>query len=108
MKLAFMTYYIGMHSGVRELLEQCDITSFTHWAEVTGRLSCGEPREGTDVWPGYNTTRVRASRRLLYDNPDLPETTLPCRRKSAIVKVVHFIRSTILVEQQKTLRSPTG
>jgi len=55
MKLVSMTYYIGMHSGVRELLEQCGITSFTHWSEVTGRLSCGEPREGTDVWPGYNT-----------------------------------------------------
>lgn len=55
MKLVSMTYYIGMHSGVRELLEQCGVTSFTHWAEVTGQLSSGEPREGTDVWPGYNT-----------------------------------------------------
>ena len=55
MKMVFMTYYIGMHRDVREILEKCGITSFTHWAEVTGRLSCGEPREGTDVWPGYNT-----------------------------------------------------
>ena len=55
MKMVFMTYYVGMHRDVREILEACGITSFTHWAEVSGRLSCGEPREGTDVWPGYNT-----------------------------------------------------
>ncbi len=55
MKLVFMTYYIGMHRDVREILDDCGITSFTHWDEVTGRLSCGEPREGSDVWPGYNT-----------------------------------------------------
>ncbi len=50
-----MTYYVGMHRDVREILEDCGIRSVTHWAEVTGRLSCGEPREGSDVWPGYNT-----------------------------------------------------
>ena len=55
MKMVFMTYYVGMHRDVREILEECGITSFTHWDEVTGRLSCGEPREGTDVWPGYNS-----------------------------------------------------
>jgi hypothetical protein len=55
MKMVFMTYYVGMHRDVREILEECGITSFTHWDEVTGRLSCGDPREGTDVWPGYNT-----------------------------------------------------
>jgi hypothetical protein len=55
MKMVFMTYYVGMHRDVGEILEECGITSFTHWAQVTGRLSCGEPREGTDVWPGYNT-----------------------------------------------------
>ena len=55
MKLVFMTYYVGTHQDVCEILESCGITSYTHWAEVTGKLSCGEPREGTDVWPGYNT-----------------------------------------------------
>lgn len=55
MKLVFMTYYVGMHQDVREILASCGIKSYTHWEEVTGRLSCGEPREGTDVWPGYNT-----------------------------------------------------
>ena len=50
-----MTYYVGMHRDVREILDGCGITSYTHWYEVTGRLSCGEPREGTDVWPGYNS-----------------------------------------------------
>ncbi len=55
MKLVFMTYYVGMNRDVREMLETCGIKSFTQWAQVTGRLSCGEPREGSDVWPGYNT-----------------------------------------------------
>ncbi len=54
MKLVFMTYYVGMNSDVREILANCGIKSYTHWNEVTGRLSCGEPREGTDVWPGFN------------------------------------------------------
>jgi hypothetical protein len=53
-KLVFMTYYVGMNRDVREILENCGVTSYTHWDEVTGRLSCGEPREGTDVWPGFN------------------------------------------------------
>ncbi|MFH1866186.1 MAG: PG0541 family transporter-associated protein [Candidatus Eisenbacteria bacterium] len=55
MKLVFMTYYVGMHQEVMEILAACGIASYTHWDEVTGRLSCGEPREGSDVWPGYNT-----------------------------------------------------
>ena len=55
MKLVFMTYYVGMHRDVLEILDGCGITSYTHWDEVTGRLSCGEPREGTDVWPGFNS-----------------------------------------------------
>jgi len=53
-KLVFMTYYVGMNRDVREILANCGITSYAHWNEVTGRLSCGEPREGTDVWPGFN------------------------------------------------------
>ena len=55
MKLVFMTYYVAMDGDVREILERCGITSYTQWAQVTGRLSCGEPKEGNDVWPGYNT-----------------------------------------------------
>jgi hypothetical protein len=55
MKLVFMTYYVGMHREVEELIERCGVVSYTHWAQVTGRLSCGEPRQGSDVWPGYNT-----------------------------------------------------
>ena len=51
MKLVFMTYYIGMHQDVREILAECGVVSYTHWDEVTGRLSCGVPRDGTDVWP---------------------------------------------------------
>ena len=54
MKLAFMTYYVAMHAEVMEFLERCGVTSYTHWSQVTGRLSCGDPREGSDVWPGHN------------------------------------------------------
>ena len=55
MKLVFMTYYVAMDRDVREILETCGITSYTQWTQVTGRLSCGEPKEGSDVWPGYNS-----------------------------------------------------
>lgn len=55
MKLVFMTYYVAMHAEVKEFLRACGVKSYTHWKEVTGRLSCGDPREGSDVWPGYNT-----------------------------------------------------
>ncbi len=55
MKLVFMTYYVAMHAEVKEFLGRCGVTSYTHWREVAGRLSCGDPREGSDVWPGHNT-----------------------------------------------------
>lgn len=55
MKLAFLTYYIGIDEEVRELLKECEVASFTHWKQVTGRLSGGVPRGGTHTWPGYNT-----------------------------------------------------
>ena len=55
MKLVFMTYYVAMHTEVMEFLTRCGVASYTHWREVTGRLSCGDPREGSDVWPGNNT-----------------------------------------------------
>jgi hypothetical protein len=54
-KLVFMTYYVAMHAEVKEFLERCGVKSYTHWGEVTGRLSCGDPREGSGVWPGHNT-----------------------------------------------------
>ena len=55
MKLVFVTYYIGIDEEVRGLLRECGVASFTHWKQVTGRLSCGVPRGGTHTWPGYNT-----------------------------------------------------
>ena len=55
MKLVFVTYYIGIDEEVRELLQECGVASFTHWKQVTGRLSCGVPRGGTHTWPGHNT-----------------------------------------------------
>ena len=55
MKLVFMTYYVAMDAEVKEFLAACGVKSYTHWKEVTGRLSCGDPRDGSDVWPGHNT-----------------------------------------------------
>ena len=49
MKLVFMTYYVAMHAEVMEFMRTCGVRSYTQWKEVTGRLSCGDPREGTDV-----------------------------------------------------------
>jgi hypothetical protein len=55
MKLVLLTYYVGVHREVMEMLEKLEICTYTRWREVEGRISCGEPREGTHVWPGMNS-----------------------------------------------------
>jgi len=54
-KLVLMTYYVGVHDEVMEMLDKLGICTYTRWREVEGRISCGEPREGTHVWPGMNS-----------------------------------------------------
>ena len=56
MKMVLMNYYVGMDDEVKEILDQLGICTFTRLAEVEGRISCGEPREGSHVWPGANST----------------------------------------------------
>ena len=55
MKLVLMTYYIGRHDEVMEILERLVIRAYTRWREVEGRISRGEPRENSHVWPGANS-----------------------------------------------------
>ncbi len=55
MKLILLTYYIGVHDEVMELLGRHGVCTYTRWREVEGRISGGEPREGTHVWPGANS-----------------------------------------------------
>lgn len=55
MKLVLMTYYIGRHDEVMEILERLVIRTYTRWREVEGRISRGEPRENSHVWPGANS-----------------------------------------------------
>jgi hypothetical protein len=55
MKLVLLTYYVGVHNEVMEFIEKHGICTYTRWREVEGRISCGEPREGTHVWPGVNS-----------------------------------------------------
>jgi hypothetical protein len=55
MKLILLTYYIGIHDEVMDLLGKHGVCTYTRWPEVEGRISCGEPREGTHVWPGANS-----------------------------------------------------
>ena len=55
MKLVLLTYYVGVHREVMEMLDKLGICTYTRWREVEGRISCGEPREGTHVWPGMNS-----------------------------------------------------
>jgi hypothetical protein len=55
MKLILMTYYVGVHNEVMEILERLDVCTYTRWREVDGRVSCGEPRESSHVWPGSNS-----------------------------------------------------
>ena len=55
MKLVVMNYYIGMHLDVKEMLERLSVCTYTRFPEVEGRISCGEPRENSHVWPGSNS-----------------------------------------------------
>ncbi len=55
MKLVLLTYYVGAHREVMEFIEKLGICTYTRWREVEGRISCGNPREGTHVWPGVNS-----------------------------------------------------
>lgn len=58
MKMVLMNYYVGMDDEVKEMLSNHDVCTFTRFPEVEGRISCGEPREGSHVWPGNNSTLI--------------------------------------------------
>jgi len=55
MKLILMTYYVGFHDEVMAALRECGVRCYTRWREVEGRCSCGDERDGTQVWPGMNS-----------------------------------------------------
>ena len=58
MKMVFLNYYVGMDDEVKEILTALGVSSYTRFPEVEGRISCGEPREGSHVWPGSNSTML--------------------------------------------------
>jgi len=55
MKMVLMVYYVGIHNEVMETLDDLGVCTYTRWSEVEGRISCGDPREGSQVWPGTNS-----------------------------------------------------
>jgi hypothetical protein len=55
MKMVLMVYYVGIHDEVMEILNALGVCTYTRWREVEGRVSCGSPRDGTQVWPGTNS-----------------------------------------------------
>ena len=55
MKMVLMVYYVGIHEEVMEMLDELGVCTYTRWREVEGRISCGDPREGTQIWPGTNS-----------------------------------------------------
>ena len=40
MKLVLMTYYVGIHREVMEVLGELGICTYVRWREVEGRISC--------------------------------------------------------------------
>ena len=58
MKMVFLNYYVGIDDEVKEILTALAIRTCTRFPEVEGRLSHGEPRERTHVWPGSNSTML--------------------------------------------------
>lgn len=55
MKMVLMVYYIGIHEEVMEVLGELGVCTYTRWREVEGRISCGDPREDSQIWPGTNS-----------------------------------------------------
>ena len=55
MKMVLLNYYVGMDDEVKEILTALGVSAYTRFPEVEGRLSGGEPREGSHVWPGSNS-----------------------------------------------------
>ena len=58
MKMVFLNYYVGIDDEVREILAALEVSNYTLFPEVEGRISGGEPRERTHVWPGSNSTMI--------------------------------------------------
>ena len=58
MNMVFLNYYVGIDDEVKEILTALGIRTYTRFPEVEGRLSHGEPREKTHVWPGSNSTMI--------------------------------------------------
>ena len=56
MKMVLLNYYVGVDDEVKEILTGLGICTFTRFPEVEGRISSGEPRDGSHVWPGSNST----------------------------------------------------
>ncbi len=55
MKMVILNYYVGVDVEVKEMLTKLDICTYTRVPEAEGRISCGEPRENSHVWPGANS-----------------------------------------------------
>lgn len=55
MKMVLMVYYVGIHNEVMEMLASLGVSTYTRWREVEGRISCGDPRDGSQIWPGTNS-----------------------------------------------------
>ena len=58
MNMVFLNYYVGIDDEVKEILTALGISTYTRFPEVEGRVSGGEPRERTHVWPGSNSTML--------------------------------------------------
>lgn len=55
MKLIRMTYYVGIHEEVQDILAEFGVTTFNRLPQVHGRISGRDPREESHVWPGTNS-----------------------------------------------------
>ena len=55
MKLIQMTYYVGIHEEVLEILHEFGVTTMNRWPAVHGCISGKDPREESHVWPGANS-----------------------------------------------------
>ena len=56
--MVFLNYYVGVDDEMKEILTALNVRTYTRFPETERRISRGEPREGTHVWPGSNSTML--------------------------------------------------
>jgi hypothetical protein len=60
MKMIFLSYKESMDDEVMEMLSETGQRSYTKWSMVLDQPRTGNPKMGTNIWPGHNSAIMLA------------------------------------------------